>query len=430
MAVSSARCPRQDAATMTALDQTTPAHPPMHERLLALRKKLPLLERRIEGQPLIYLDNAATSLTPQPVVDAMVHYLEQVRGNIHRGKHLLSEEASEAYEAARQKVAGFVGAAPGEVVFTLNTTMAINMVVLGLGLVPGDNVVTSSAEHHAALLPLQGRTEMRFVDVGADGVLDVDRLFSLVDARTRLLVLGHASNVTGAVHPMAAIGAEARRRGVKLLVDGAQSVPHVKTDLHALGADFLAFSGHKMMGPPGIGVLCGRRESLDGLDVVLRGGGAVRLVTRQGATEKASPFRFEAGTPNIVGAIGLGAAVDVITAIGVDVMVAHEALLAERLRAGCEALPGVKLLGPSTGHRLPIASLALTSPGLSADDVALILSDTHKVMVRSGHHCCHPYFDGLGLSGAVRASAHAYTSVDDVDAFLDAARTVLRALGA
>ena len=206
-------------------------------------------------------------------------------------------------------------------------------------------------------------------------------------------------------------------------------MPHHRPDLRALGADFLVFSGHKMMGPPGIGVLCGRRDALDALAVVHRGGGTVRMVTRTSRTEKATPFRFEAGTPNMAGAIGLSAAVDVIKAVGADVVEAHEAVLAARLREGVAALPGVRLLGPAPGKpALPLASFVLTGTGLSADDVALVLSDTHKVMVRSGHHCCHPYFDGLGFPGAVRASAHAYNSVEDVDAFLDAARAVLRAL--
>ena len=403
--------------------------------LAALRTDVRLLARRIEGEPLIYLDSAASSLTPGRVLRAMIDYYENHRANVHRGKHLLSEEASEAFEDARRKVARFVNADPAAVVFTAGTTASINLVVLGLQLTQADVVVTTSAEHHAVLLPLMGRATVRMLDVGVDGRVDPDALLALVDERTRLVALAHASNVTGAVHDVAGIITRLRRRApaARVLLDAAQSVAHLPLDVDALGADFVAFSSHKLLGPTGVGVLTGKTSALDSLSVELRGGGAVRLVDREAFHLRPLPAKLEPGTPDVAGVIGLGAAVELLGEIGMDRVHAHGRRLAARLWEGVRELPGVLLLGPPSAERLPLVSLALRSSTLSSDHVAMILSDTHHIMVRSGHHCCHPFFgtlsrQGLPLHSALRASAGPYTTAGDVDAFTRALRQVLGTL--
>lgn len=405
------------------------------EALTALRADLKILSRRVDGAPLVYLDSAASSLTPGRVVAAMVSYYEESRANVHRGKHLLSEEASSLFEEARRKVAAFVNAEPAAVVFTAGTTASINLVVLGLRLTPEDVVVTTSAEHHAVLLPLMGRAEVRMLSVGADGAIDVGRLLALVDERTRLVALAQASNVTGAVHDVATIIARVKERAprARVLIDAAQSIAHLPVDVEALGADFLVFSSHKMLGPTGVGVLTGNKAALDSLSVELRGGGAVRLVERNAFHLRPLPAKLEPGTPDIAGVIGLGAAVDLLTSIGMERVHAHGSMLAEHLWQGVRELPGVQVLGPQSGARLPLVSLALRSATLTSDHVAMILSDTHHVMVRSGHHCCHPFFEtvsqhGAPVHSALRASAGPYTTKADVDAFVGALGTVLGTL--
>jgi cysteine desulfurase / selenocysteine lyase len=407
-------------------------------RLDDLRAQIPLLQRKVAGgKPLVYLDSAATSLTPSSVLDAERSYYEQSRANVHRGKHLLSEEASAQFEEAREKVAALIGASPAATVFTSGTTASINLVALGLRLQPNDVVVTTSAEHHAVLLPFYGRCDLRFVDVGKDGVLDPAMVGAAVSAarnegkRVRLVAFAHASNVTGAIHDAATIARVVRDEvaEARILVDAAQSVAHLPLDVDAIGADYVAFSGHKMLGPTGIGVLAGKADSLDELSVELRGGGAVRLVDRTSFTSRSLPQKLEPGTPNIAGAIGLGAAASLLRSIGMDAITAHGASLAARLVEGVSDVGGVELIGPSRGAaRLPLVSLAFKSRSVSPDHVAMILSDTYGVMVRSGHHCCHPYFDSLGFAGAVRASAGPYTTVDDVDAFLAAFANIARTL--
>lgn len=398
--------------------------------LAALRADLPILSRTTDAGRLVYLDSAASSLTPGRVLHAIAGYYERSRANVHRGKHLLSEEASTLFEDARETVAAFIGAEPATTIFTAGTTASINLVALGLRLGPDDVVVTTSAEHHAVLLPFLGRCLLRFVDVGADGALDLDQIVDGVDERTRLVAIAHGSNVTGCLHDVASVAraVKAKSPSTLVLVDAAQTVGHVPVDVAATGADFVAFSAHKMLGPTGVGVLSGTRAALEGLAVELRGGGMVRLVDKTHYELRALPHKLEAGTPDIAGVIGLGAAVAVLADIGIDRIHAHGRALARRLVDGVRDLPGASLLGPLHDERLPLVSLVPRSTTVSADHVAMILSDTHGVMVRSGHFCCHPFFDALGLPGALRASAGPYNTAADVDAFVDAVRTVLGTL--
>ncbi len=394
-----------------------------------VRSDFPLLAREVHGRPVVYLDNAATTPKPRVVLEAMRRYDEDISANIHRGKHLLSEEASELFEDARRKVARFLNAAPSEVVFTHNTTHSLNLVALGSRLDGSANVVTTVQEHHSVLMPFLQRTNVRFVPVGKDGRVDPQRVFDQVDDDTALIAVAWASNATGAVQPIAEITRRAREKGIPTLVDGAQAVPHLPVDVDALGCDFLAFSGHKMLGPTGVGVLWGKRDRLEALGSPLPGGGSPRLVTPSGFTLKPVPHRLEAGTPAISQVIGLGAAVDYLQSFPPESLLAHERALAERLTRGLQDIPGVELLGPPAGEeRLALASLVLHSQSLSGDHVAMILSDTKSILVRSGHHCCHPYFDSFGANGAVRASAYLYNTLEDIDAFTDAFREIVSRL--
>jgi cysteine desulfurase / selenocysteine lyase len=403
--------------------------------LAAVRARFPILQRRIDGVPITYLDSAATSLRPKEVVDAVVDYETRITANVHRGKHTLSQEASEAFEQARRSVAAFIGAAPREVVFTSGATLGVNLVALGTELPPGSNVVTTQQEHHAMSTPWMGKAQLRVVPVDATGRVDPQRVLDLVDAQTRVVAVSAASNATGAVHDVAAIGAglraSAATQHVRYLVDAAQLVPHRRIDVRSIGCDYLVFSGHKMLGPTGIGVLWGTHEALSALGTPIRGGGIVDVVAEQSFTTKGVPFRLEPGTPNIAGAIGLGAAVDLLDALDMEAISAHERVLAQRLVGGLLDVPGTRLLGPPPGdERFAIASLVIESKTLAPDHVAMILSDTRKIMVRSGHHCCHPFFDALGTSGSLRLSAYLYNTVDEIDAATAAVREILAGLHA
>jgi len=291
--------------------------------------------------------------------------------------------------------------------------------------------VTTAQEHHAVLLPFYGRCDVRLIDVGRDGRIDLDRLLARVDAQTKLVALAHASNVTGAFVDVAALAAELKKRGVRLLVDAAQSAPHVPLSVAALGADFVALSAHKMYGPTGVGVLLGKRDALESLSPAIRGGGAVLEVTRTSMAPRPLPRRLEPGTPPIAAVIGFGAALDALTQLGPHAISEHAAQVAAALVDEVERTPGAALLGPARGGaRVPLASIVFpNAPHLSPDDVARALSDAHGVCVRAGHLCCHPYFDGIQCAGALRASAGIYTSLDDVAAFGNALRDTLRGLG-
>lgn len=395
--------------------------PDAEARLAALRADVPILARDFDGRRAVYLDSAATTLRPLRVLEAENSHALLLGGSVHRGRHLFSELATDAFEDARRRIARAIGADPREVIFTSGTTAALNLVALGWPLLPGQHVVTTRAEHHAVLLPFQARAPLRAAPVEADGRVDPERIAALIDGDTALVALAWASNVTGAIQPVKEIIALAHARGVPVLLDAAQAVPHLDVDVEALGADLLCFSGHKLLGPTGVGVLWGRRETLDRLGAPLRGGGAVRHVSLDGVSLRDLPERLEPGTPNVSGVLGLAAAFDVLEDLGRDVVAAHEARLAARLVERLAELPGARLLGPPPGTpRLALASLALHKGGPSSDHLAMLLSDRHRILVRSGHLCAHPFFDALDLPGALRASAYLYNTVDEIDVFADA----------
>ncbi len=367
----------------------------------------------------VYLDSAATSLSPEPVLAAQLEFERSYRANVGRGVHRLSQLASERYWLAREKVARFVNGGNGTLVFTKNTTEAVELVAHGLPWAPGDRIVTTVLEHHSNLLPwlrLRERgVEVVVVDIADDLSLDIDAMADAIDGTTRLVALTHASNAMGAITPVAEVARLCRDAGARLLVDGAQSVPHLPVDVEVLGADYLAFSGHKLLGPTGTGALWMREPDLEPL---LLGGGAVESVGPDGWTLAPAPARYEAGTPNIGGAIGLGAAVDYLSTLGMDAVREHEEALTARLADGLAAIDGVRVYAPTDPARR-IGVVSFTLEGFHPHEVAQYLSDELNVMVRSGHHCCEPLMRRLGLpDGTVRASLHCYSNDADVETLL------------
>lgn len=368
-------------------------------------------------------------MKPRQVVERVVRFYEHSCANIHRGNHTLSQEASQLFESARDAVAAFINATGREIVFTSNTTDSVHLVADGLGLEPGDNVVTSVLDHHSNLLPWLSRCEVRLLPEGDDGTVDMTHLAELVDERTRLVALSHASNVTGAVNQLEEGIELAHRRGALVLVDGAQAAPHVPVDVVSLGCDFYAFSGHKMLAPSGVGVLFIGERAWDRVGVAKVGGGTVLAVRRTGFDLKRVPYRFEAGTPNIEGVVGLGAAVEYLDRMDMAKVAAHDAELARVMHECFADLPGLRMLGPRDPRRkIAIASLAPTTKAFDVETLAMMLSDSHKVMARAGTHCAHPYFRERGLAGSLRLSAYVYTSAEEIRAAAAALRDVVRSL--
>jgi cysteine desulfurase/selenocysteine lyase len=393
----------------------------------AVRADFPQLRRLLDGKPIVYLDSAATALKPQCVIDAEVDYLTQRTANIHRGKHALSEEASHLFEAARRKTAGFLNAAPDEIVFLKNTTEALNLVASGLGLTKSDRVLCATGEHHSNLVPWLRAASV--ITLEGDPAQPLDPAV-VVDAlerhRPKVLALGHASNLTGVIHPIETLTRLARERGVITVVDAAQSAPHFRLDVEALGADALAFSAHKVLGPTGVGVLWARPQLLERLEPLAVGGGVVDRVTSNGYTLKRVPFRFEAGTPNISGVLGLGAALEYLQQLGFEAIEEHERALALVLEQRLSKLAGATLYMAQGPRRLALATLVPNSNQVSPDHLAVALSDSFQIMVRSGFHCAHPAFDYWKVDGgSLRISAYLYNTVDEIHRVADALEELL-----
>ena len=397
----------------------------------AIRREFPILAQSIEGQPLRYLDNAATGQAPRIMIEAIVAFETLRRANVLRGVHHLAEAATEAYAEARASVARYINAEPDDVVFTSGTTASINLVAraFGDGLAAGEEVVISVAEHHSNIVPWQMLRDRRAIvlkalPVGEDGRLDLTALERTVTSRCRLIALTHVSNVTGAVTDVARIVAAARAVGAKVLLDGAQRAPHGPIDVPALGVDFYAFSGHKMFAPNGVGALWARRELLDAMPPFHGGGEMIRTVTLERTEYAPPPHKFEAGTPPIAQAIGLGATARWLMALDWPAISEHEMRLTQRVLDGLSNVRGARVLGPSgLQGRAPVISFALD--GAHPHDVCQIL-DRHGVALRGGHHCAQPLMDRFGLAGTTRASLALYNDDADIDTLLvgldDAAR--------
>jgi cysteine desulfurase/selenocysteine lyase len=402
----------------------------------ALRADFPILATLLhEGVPLVYLDNAATTQRPRQVISSIVDVYEKQYANVHRGIHWLSDQSTDLFENARECVRRFINAAAREeIIFTPGTTEAINLVARSWGdanIRAGDEILLTEMEHHANLVPWQqlaARTGavLRHLPITDDGQLMLDQLPKLLSEKTRLVAVAAISNVLGTINPVAEIIRHAHAAGALVLVDAAQSAPHGTTDVQQLGADFLAFSGHKMLGPSGVGVLYGRRELLEAMPPFLGGGSMIRRVRLDSFEPAELPAKFEAGTPPIVPAIGLGAAIEYLERVGMQAIHEHELLLTRRAHEVLAGQPGLKFLGPAPEHKGGIISF--TVEGMHAHDIAQLL-DRHGVAVRAGHHCAMPLHKRLGIGASARASFYFYNTLAEVDRLgeaLSAARRVLR----
>jgi len=407
---------------------------PEHLDVEAIRADFPALARTVRnGNPLIYLDSGATSQKPVQVLDAERSFYELHNGAAHRGTHLLGEEATDVYEGARAKVAAFIGAEVGEVVFTKNATEAINLVAYTMQASPGDEILITEMEHHANLVPWQqlcqrtGAT-LRWLSVTPDGRLDLDHLDQMITARTKLVALTHQSNVTGTIPPVTEIARAAHEKGALVLADAAQSVPHQPVDVAALGVDFLAFSGHKMLGPYGIGVLFGRADLLEAMPPFLTGGSMIEVVRMEGSTFLPPPQRFEPGVPAVAEAAGLAAAVDYLSALGMNNVAAHEESLTAHALDALREINGVRILGPDTTKDRG-GAVAFEVEGVHPHDVGQVL-DELGVAVRTGHHCAWPLHRALGVQASTRATFYVYNNHAEVQALADGIRYAQRFFGA
>ncbi|MFI3117299.1 cysteine desulfurase [Streptococcus suis] len=390
-----------------------------------IRKDFSILDQVVNDEPLVYLDNAATTQKPQQVLDVLADYYQKDNANVHRGVHTLSERATARYEAARQKVADFIQAKSSkEILFTRGTTTSLNWVAQFAKeiLQPDQEVIISVQEHHSNIIPWQQACQqtgakLRYVTL-KDGELDMDHLRSLLSSKTQFVSLAHVSNVLGSVAPIGEIAELVHEVGAYLVVDGAQSVPHMTVNVQELDVDFYAFSGHKMLGPTGIGVLYGKEELLNLMSPVEFGGEMIDFVYEQSATWKELPWKFEAGTPNIAGAIGLGAAIDYLTEIGMDAIQAHEAELVDYVFPKLQAIPGLTIYG-SQDLSKRTGVIAFNLDDLHPHDVATAL-DYEGVAVRAGHHCAQPLLRYLQVPATVRASFYIYNTKADCDKLVEA----------
>lgn len=427
-------------ATPTTLERALPAMDNAEVR--RIRNDFPVLDQLVNGRPLVYLDSGATSQNPLSVIEAEQEFYEQRNAAVHRGAHHLAVEATEAFEDARQTVANFVGAQYEEIVWTSNATEGLNLISYALSnaalwagqnrgdarlrelaLGPGDEIVVTEMEHHANLIPWQelafrtGAT-LRYIPLDDAGKLQLDQASAVVGERTRLLAFTHASNVLGTINPVRELVALGRRAGALVVLDACQSAPHLSLNVTELDVDFAVFSGHKMLGPTGIGVLYGKQDLLDVLPPFLTGGSMITTVSMERADYLPAPQRFEAGTQKISQAVALAAAVNYLTETGLDRVHRWESELGQRMVAGLEAIDGIRVLGPAAGQER-IGLAAFDVAGVHAHDVGQFL-DARGIAVRVGHHCAQPLHRRLGLTATTRASAYLYNTTDDVDEFLDA----------
>ena len=391
----------------------------------AVRADFPILSRRINGKPLVYLDSAATSQKPAAVIEVMDDYYRRYNANPHRGVYAISEEATAAYEGARQRVARFINAAsPKEVIFTRNTTEAINLVRYSWGranVSAGDLILLTEMEHHSNLVPWQllaaeVSARLEFLRIDDDVLLQLDNLERKLDG-VRLLAISHQSNTLGTINPIKVVAETAHRAGALVLVDGAQAVPHMAVDVQELGVDFYAFSGHKMCGPTGIGVLWARRALLEAMPPFLGGGDMIKRVKLTEASWNDLPWKFEAGTPSVAEGIGLGAAVDYLTQFGMDAVRAHERTLVDYAMEKLQEVPGITLYGPRDPE-VHGGAISFTLPNIHPHDLATLV-DREGIAVRAGHHCTQPLMDRLGVAATTRASFYVYNRPEEVDQLVD-----------
>jgi cysteine desulfurase / selenocysteine lyase len=423
---------------MTILSAPSSAAELTVAELAAIRADFPILDQEVNGHRLVYLDSGATSQKPRSVIETERDYYERENAAVHRGAHTLAALATERFEDARATLARFIGAKDDEIVWTSNATEALNLVAYAIGnatagrggdaarrfrLAVGDEILLTEMEHHANLLPWQelaARTGavLRYIPIADDGTLRMDVAAELVTERTRIVAFTHVSNVLGVINPVSELVSLAHSVGALAVLDACQSAPHLALDVRALDVDFAAFSGHKMLGPTGVGVLYGRSELLNALPPFLTGGSMITTVTMDGAEYLPAPQRFEAGTQRVSQAIALAAAIDYLDRVGIDRIARHETALGQRLVAGLADIPGVTVLGPAVGQpRVGLASFDVG--GVHSHDIGQFLDD-RGIAVRVGHHCAQPLHRRLGVTSSTRASAYLYTTEDEIDTFLAA----------
>ena len=391
--------------------------------LTRIRQDFPILSRQIRGRPLVYLDNGASAQRPRAVIEAVSDYYQQHHANVHRGVHTLSQEATDLFEGAREKIRRFLNAASTrEIVFVRGTTEAINLVAQSWGrprLVPGDEIVITWLEHHANIVPWQQLCDqtgavLKVVPIDRRGVVDFDAYLAMLGPRTRMVAIAHVSNALGTVLPVEQFIAAARERGITTLVDGAQAVPHQRVDMQSIGCDFYAFSGHKLYGPTGIGVLYGREAQLSAMPPWQGGGDMILTVSFERTTYNALPYKFEAGTPNIAGAIGLGTAVDYVEGIGLERIARHEADLLAYATERLSAVPGLSIIG-TAADKASLVSFVVE--GVHPHDLGTIL-DAEGIAIRTGHHCAMPVMDFFEVPATARASFAFYNTRAEIDALV------------
>ena len=400
-----------------------------------IREDFPILGREINGKRLVYFDNAATTQKPQAVIDSLVDYYQNYNANVHRGVHSLSMEATDKYEEAREKVAAFINAESSDcLIWTRNSSESLNLVAYTWGeknIEEGDEIVLTPMEHHSNLVPWQEiarrkGANIRFIPITSDGLLDLTEIEKIINDRTVLVSVVHMSNALGTINPVKEITTIAHSRGAKVLIDGAQSVPHIPTDVQDYDCDFLAFSGHKMLGPTGIGCLYAKKEILETMEPFMTGGEMVLEVTYEKASWADLPMKFEAGTPNIADAIGLGAAIDYLNELGMDNIYSHENELT--FHAMCKFFElqseGVELFGPRD-ENLKGGVFSFNVPDVHPHDLGTVL-DNMGIAVRTGHHCAMPLVKSLGVAATARASFYLYNTTDEIDVFVDALREAIR----
>ncbi len=398
-----------------------------------IRADFPLLSRTVHGKPLIYLDSANTSQKPAAVIEAVDHFYRQTNANVARAVHALGDEATTAYEATRDKLAHFINApSRDEIIFTSGTTQAINLVAYSYALPrlePGDTILVTQMEHHANIVPWQLVCErtgasLKVAPITESGELIVERFVELLTSEVKLAAVTHVSNVLGTINPIAQLARECRKRGIPLLVDGSQAAPHLRVDVRALGCDFYALTGHKLFGPTGTGILWARRAHLDAMPPFFGGGEMIREVRFEGTTFADPPHKFEAGTPNIAGFVGLGAAIDYIEATGLERMTAREHELFVYATAAMRSIPGLRIIGEAR-EKVPV--IAFLIEGVHAHDLATLL-DFEGIAVRSGHHCAHPLMQFYGVAATLRVSLAFYNTREEIDAFVAAVSRVRKLL--
>lgn len=411
----------------------TPKEPPATLDPQRIRADFPLLARSVHGRPLVYLDSANTAQKPAVVIETTDRFYREMNANVARAVHQLGEQATAAYEGSRDKLAAFINAqSRNELVFTSGTTQAINLVAWSYALPrlqPGDSVLVSRMEHHANIVPWQlvceraGAT-LKVAPINQDGELLVDEFVALLTPEVKMAALTHVSNVLGTINPVAELARACRRRGIPLLIDGSQALPHFPVDVQAIGADFYALTGHKLFGPTGTGALWARREHLQAMPPFMGGGEMIRRVSFEGTTFADPPHRFEAGTPNIAGFVGLGAALDYLSGLGHEPIMRYERGLLDHATEALATVPGLRIIGTAR-HKVPVISFLID--GIHAHDLATLL-DHEGIALRSGHHCAHPLMDFYGVAATLRASLAFYNTVGEIDQLVAAIAKVRKLL--